>query len=133
MKVIVCVDNHMGLMFHQRRQSQDRVVREIIKDLNQTIYMNEYSYHLYKDILEDVYVSNDFLELIHNNYCLIENVSLKDYESNIEEIMLFKWNRDYPADFYLDIDLSQYKLIDRYEFEGTSHHITQEIYRKDIA
>ena len=31
MKIIACVDNDMGLMFHQRRQTQDRIVRENIK------------------------------------------------------------------------------------------------------
>ena len=33
MKIIACVDNDMGLMFHQRRQTQDRIVREKYKSI----------------------------------------------------------------------------------------------------
>ena len=77
MKIIACVDNDMGLMFHQRRQTQDRIVRENIKALKERIYMNEYSYQLYKDTLDDVIVDNDFIKHGENHYCLIENVSVK--------------------------------------------------------
>lgn len=131
MKIIACVDDQMGLMFNQRRQSQDRIVRERIKALNETIYMNEYSYRLYKDILDDVVIDEDFLEKGQNHYCLVENMNLKDYQNDIDEIILFKWNRVYPADFVLDLDLSAYQLISQYQFVGSSHEVTQEVYRKE--
>lgn len=130
MKIIVCVDNKMGLMFHNRRQSQDRIVREKIKELNEVIYMNSYSYQLYKDVVDHSVVRDDFLDVCGNHYCLIENVSVKEYSHYIDEVIVFHWNRDYPADFYLDIDLSDYKLIEKSDFKGSSHDITLEIYRK---
>lgn len=130
MKIIACVDNKMGLMFNKRRQSQDRIVREKIKEMNEVIYMNNYSYQLYKDILDQVVICDDFLDAKHH-YCLIENISIQQYSHLIDEIILFRWNRDYPADFYLDIELSHYKLIYTEDFEGSSHQVTLEIYRKD--
>ena len=129
MKIIACVDNDMGLMFHQRRQTQDRIVRENIKALKERIYMNEYSYQLYKDTLDDVIVDNDFIKHGENHYCLIENVSVKDCD--IDEMILYRWNTIYPCDYYLDIDLSKFQLVKQEMFKGTSHEVTKEIYRKE--
>lgn len=130
MKIIACVDNKFGLMFNKRRQSQDRVVREKIKGLNETIYMNNYSYKLYQDILEDVVVDENFLDKADDHYCLIENVSLESYLDHIHEIILFKWNRDYPRDFCLDIDLSLFQLVNQVEIQGSSHEMTMEVYKR---
>ena len=129
MKIIACVDNDMGLMFHQRRQTQDRIVRESIKALKERIYMNEYSYQLYKDTLDDVIVDNDFIKHGENHYCLIENVSVKDCD--IDEMILYRWNTIYPCDYYLDIDLSKFQLVKQEMFKGSSHEVTKEIYRKE--
>ena len=129
MKIIACVDNDMGLMFHQRRQTQDRIVRETIKALKERIYMNEYSYQLYKDTLDDVIVDNDFIKHGENHYCLIENVSVKDCD--IDEMILYRWNTIYPCDYYLDIDLSKFQLVKQEMFKGSSHEVTKEIYRKE--
>ena len=129
MKIIACVDNDMGLMFHQRRQTQDRIVRENIKALKERIYMNEYSYQLYKDTLDDVIVDNDFVKHGENHYCLIENVSVKDCD--IDEMILYRWNTIYPCDYYLDIDLSKFQLVKQEMFKGSSHEVTKEIYRKE--
>ena len=119
----------MGLMFHQRRQTQDRIVRENIKALKERIYMNEYSYQLYKDTLDDVIVDNDFIKHGENHYCLIENVSVKDCD--IDEMILYRWNTIYPCDYYLDIDLSKFQLVKQEMFKGSSHEVTKEIYRKE--
>ena len=129
MKIIACVDNDMGLMFHQRRQTQDRIVRENIKALKERIYMNEYSYQLYKDTLDDVIVDNDFIKHGENHYCLIENVSVKDCD--IDEMILYRWDTIYPCDYYLDIDLSKFQLVKQEMFKGSSHEVTKEIYRKE--
>ena len=129
MKIIAFVDNDMGLMFHQRRQTQDRIVRENIKALKERIYMNEYSYQLYKDTLDDVIVDNDFIKHGENHYCLIENVSVKDCD--IDEMILYRWNTIYPCDYYLDIDLSKFQLVKQEMFKGSSHEVTKEIYRKE--
>ena len=129
MKIIACVDNDMGLMFHQRRQTQDRIVRENIKALKERIYMNEYSYQLYKDTLDDVIVDNDFIKHGENHYCLIENVSVNDFD--IDEMILYRCNKIYPCDYYLDIDLSKFQLVKQEMFKGSSHEVTKEIYRKE--
>lgn len=130
MKIIACVDNQLGLMFNHRRQSQDKVVREKIKEIQGDIYMNLYSYQLYKDDLNHIIVDENFLEKASDHYCLIENVCVNSYVHCIDQIILFCWNRNYPADFYLDIDLELFKLVSENDFKGSSHDITMKVYER---
>ena len=49
---------------------------------------------------------------------------------NIEEIIVFCWNRRYPADVFLDVDVTAWKKVAEREFSGTSHErITERVYR----
>lgn len=126
MKIIACVDNQLGLMFHNRRQSQDRVAREKIKEITHNLCMNEYSYRLYQDVFENAQIKE-----IDEDYYLVENISVKEFQNQIEEIILIYWNRDYPADFYLDIDLSLFQCVYEEDFEGSSHEkITLRKYKR---
>lgn len=134
MIAIICVDDNLGMMFNNRRQSQDRTLRERIKEIsaNSNLLMNSYSIKQFdeedrKKIIED---ENFAINAQNGDYVFFENISPKEYEKNIEKIVLYHWNRNYPADFYFDIDLKKdWKLNDTYDFEGYSHEkITEEIY-----
>ena len=125
------------MMFNKRRQSQDKLLRVSIKELvkGKTLFMNEYSYKLYKDINnENIIVSENYLDECENdNFCLVENKPLNNYIEKIDNIIIYKWNRIYPSDLYFDIDIKngQWKLIETEEFQGSSHEkITKEIYRR---
>ncbi len=125
------------MMFNKRRQSQDKLLRASIKELvkGKTLFMNEYSYKLYKDINnENIIVSENYLDECENdNFCLVENKPLNNYIEKIDNIIIYKWNRIYPSDLYFDIDIKngQWKLIETEEFQGSSHEkITKEIYRR---
>ncbi|WP_028042561.1 hypothetical protein [Candidatus Stoquefichus massiliensis] len=133
MKIIACVDNQMGMMFNHRRQSQDRNVRKKILKITNCLFMNKYSSALWKNDILVTMESEKFLMLASvDDYCFVENVLLKEYQDEIDEIILFCWNREYPADFYLDIDLSCFHLVNQEDFAGSSHDIiTQKIYRRD--
>lgn len=53
------------------------------------------------------------------------------YSDRITEVVVYRWNRSYPGDFHLDLDLNQWRLVQTTEFAGYSHEkITKEIYRK---
>ena len=59
------------------------------------------------------------------------NIRIKYFNDKIEKLIVFKWNREYPSDFSLDIDLSQWSLISTTDFKGNSHEkITMEVYKK---
>lgn len=137
MNIIVCLDDKNGMMFNKRRQSQDKILRSDIKKLveNKNLYMNNYSYKLYKDIDDgNIKVSEDFLEQCKdNNFCLVEDKSLNNYISKINTLVIYNWNRIYPADFHFDMNLNNdsWELIKEDEFQGSSHEkITKRIYRR---
>ncbi|MBU5458942.1 hypothetical protein [Anaerostipes sp. MSJ-23] len=132
MIVMICLDDKGGMRFHDRRQSQDRILRqrmkEIVKDAK--VFMNETSEKLYQEFQNRV-VCKDFLEKAgENDYCLVEDQSLLPLEKEIKKIIIFWWNKIYPADMFFDLSLDQWQLVETKEFEGSSHQITEEIYIK---
>ena len=137
MNIIICLDDKNGIMFNKRRQSQDRILRANIKEVvkNKTLFMNEYSYKLYKDIDDgNIKVCDDFLNNCTNDdFCLVEDKLLNNYIDKINTITIYKWNRLYPADLYFDINLNteHWQLINTEDFQGSSHDkITKETYRR---
>lgn len=137
MNIIVCLDDNNGMMFNKRRQSQDKVLRTSIKELvkDNNLFMNEYSYKLYKDIDDgNIRVCDNYLDECGNNdFCLVENNLLSSYIDKINTIIIYKWNRHYPGDLYFDINVKdeKWELINSEDFEGSSHEvITKEVYRR---
>lgn len=139
MIVMAVVDDNNGMMFHGRRQSKDRVLRERMLALaeGEKLWMNAYSCQQFSDgdavkACEKICVDEEFLKKAgQGDYCFAENVSIASQEDSIEKIILFRWNRKYPSDFKLDIDLdsSLWKLEEVREFSGSSHErITEEVY-----
>ena len=69
------------------------------------------------------------------DFCFVEGKLPPEYEKNITQIILYRWNRKYPADIYFQIDLNRWKMTGSWDFTGSSHEkITKEIYeKKEIA
>ena len=76
-------------------------------------------------------------EFIHKagsgEFCLVENQHLSMVQKKLEEMIIFWWNRSYPGDFRLDLDLSEWRKRAVREFSGNSHEkITEVCYRPVI-
>ena len=134
-KVIVCVvvDDNNGMMFNQRRQSKDRILREQLLKMSEgsTLWMNEFTEKQFHGCMPaHVIVDNDLLEKAgESDYCFIEDLPLQEYENKISKLVIFKWNRVYPADKQFDISLTEWTLETTEEFEGSSHKlITKEVW-----
>lgn len=128
MILITCIDNRKGIMFNKRRVSKDTLLIERLKGITKEnkIYVSEYSKPLF-DGFDNLVLSIE--NLTNNDFYFLED---EDYNGNIDKIIIYKWNRDYPADKYFDIDLSSYELISTQDFQGSSHDlITEEIYIKE--
>lgn len=127
MIVCVAVDDNMGMTFNKRRQSQDKILRNhLIEEAQENkLWLNNYSAKQFETPLaSNIIVDDDFLDKAEeNDFCFVENLSLAKYQNQIKKIILFKWNRVYPADTYFDIPLSEngWKLTSVLEFEGNSH------------
>ncbi len=133
LKIIVCVDKKNGMLFNSRRQSQDNLLRERILELSKSskLWMNNYSAKQF-DYSPEIQVSDTFIQQAGvGEFCFVENSEIPT--ENIEEIILYKWNRTYPADVFFEFDLKKngFKKISSNDFVGSSHEkITEEIYIK---
>ena len=135
MKVIVCCEKSNGMMFNNRRVSQDKVVSERIVELTKSnkLWMDNYSYALFEklNVININLAENTLAEAADSEYCFIEKQELSPYEKWINEIVVFRWDRDYPFDKELDVNLSEWKLKHSEEFRGNSHEkITMEVYER---
>ncbi len=133
MKLIVCVDERNGMLFNKRRQSRDRLLIADIMNLAQgsNIWINSFSQNLFES--EKVKVSEDEMSnLGKEDFCFIENIKPSSLEEKADEIIIYHWNRMYPADEFFDINLEEnWAFLSEYEFEGSSHEkITRRIYTK---
>ncbi len=127
MVIIVVLDDNNGMMFNNRRQSQDRLLREnIINECNGAkLWINKYTEKQFEQpLLENIMVDEAFLDKAENeDYCFVENLSLTGYEDKIDKIVIFRWNRVYPADKWFDLPMENYLMVSREEFAGSSHKV----------
>ena len=132
MKVVVCIDDNGGMLFNRRRQSRDQALLEDVMKRTDKLWIHSFSEKLFAEYKEKMIIADDFLTKAgYGETCFVENQHLESYTEKIEEFILYKWNRKYPADFCLDINLNGWNLKEESEFAGTSHEkITREIYSK---
>lgn len=133
--VIVCVDDRLGTMFNGRRQSKDRLLRErvICNASNGFLVMSPYTERQFADDdVDNKIVSDTPLESAQSgDFCFVEGNNLSEHLDKIKRIILYKWNRTYPYDQTLDVDLSSWVLKGSCDFEGSSHEkITEEVYER---
>lgn len=137
MRIIIALDDHNGMLFNHRRQSSDAAVRDRIKELvrGEMLYLNAYSAGQFKDTGIQLSVDEDFLHKAgKGEYCFVENEKLSDVREDIEEIVIFRWNRKYPSDLTLDVlpEECGMSCASTEEFAGHSHEkITMEIWRAE--
>ncbi len=133
MHIILCLDDKNGMTFNGRRQSRDRaVVDHILKDIGtQPLWMNAYSEKLFADTANTICVDENFLSYGEKGaYCFVENADVTPYASEIEDIIIYRWNRVYPADMHFPNDVIGNRVLTGIkQFSGNSHDIiTQEVY-----
>ena len=134
----MAIDDVGGMMFNNRRQSQDRYLREYLleKFANNRIWISEYTAKQFEQPLpNNIVVDNELLDKAEQeDICFIEGLYLNNYEKKINQLILFKWNRIYPSDMKLDIDLNKWRLIESEEFAGYSHEkVTKEVWTNEAS
>lgn len=129
MNVMVCVDDDYGMLFNHRRQSSDQKLIERIKVIaKQRLWITEFSSKLFDcDIKTD---QNMLGKAESDDFCFVENLRLMPYLDKINKLYVFHWNRKYPSDFKLDLNLAKDFVLEKTEdFVGKSHEkITMEVY-----
>lgn len=138
MIAIVCVDDKGGIMFNHRRQSQDRIMRQRILNITQgrPLWMNTYSAKQFTNdgCLNKIHIDNDFPQkAADGDFAFFEGDSLAAVDERLERVIIFRWNRTYPADQYLDIDLEKdgWNCERVGDFKGSSHEqISEDVYTR---
>ena len=132
MTIALCIDDKNGMMFNRRRQSRDSALISDLVELckDKRIIVNEYSLPLFRDYPQSVITDPDPLgNAGEDDVCFIENISPDEYLSQIDCVILYRWNRHYPSDKKFTMSLSGFTLQSQKEFIGTSHDtITREVY-----
>ena len=136
------------MMFNHRRQSQDRVLRKRILELTggKKLWMNAYSQKQFLQVNGNmpkeqeqsgqlgqsgqIQADEAFLEKAGpGEPCFVEDRSVAPFAGRVERVVLYRWDRAYPADLYWDLSLEGWTLARREEFPGFSHEIiTKEVY-----
>ncbi len=132
MNIILCLDDKNGIQFNHRRQSRDQVVCHRILELTKgsTLWMDKYSAKLFDT--GQVKVDADFLQKAGpGEYCFVEDDRFLRCSDKVEKVVIYRWNRTYPADMMVDSSFFDKKsLVQKCDFAGSSHEkITEETYQ----
>ena len=129
MTLYICLDDRNGLKFNKRRQSRDAAVLEDIRSqLTGNLLIEPFSEKLIQ-AAEIPYVLPP--ETAEDYFA--EDVPSEELLNQTETIVIYRWNRHYPADVRWAPDFSAlgFSLRETTEFPGTSHEkITREVYEK---
>lgn len=129
MNVAVCIDDNGGMLFNSRRQSRDRIlIEDFLRTAeNSKVFIRSFSEKLFTEMNVSVN-DNCLLDAEENDFCFIEDEDILPYSAKIRKLIIYKWNRVYPADFYFEMP-EGFTLAEVSEFQGSSHEkITREIY-----
>lgn len=134
MKVFVCVDDNCGTLFNNRRQSRDSaVVDDMLSCDESPLYISEFSKALFAGKNRVVTVKTVLEECPENGRCFAENEDLGVFLDKISELVIYRWNRNYPFDTVLSVSPKNegFTLCESKDFVGSSHEkITKEVWIK---
>ncbi len=134
MYFIFCIDSVGGRMFLKRRQSQDCALRERVLALTtgHALWMSTYSAKQFTEGGAFAADDNYLQKAGENDFCFVEDQAFD--LSRAKGVILYNWNRRYPADVMWDFDLAAegFSLRSQTDFAGHSHeNITESIYTKE--
>lgn len=114
MNYIICIDENNGLSFNNRRLSRDQFMLKDMFNTYKFISGTNYSLDLFKEYN---------LENINNNeeHYFIEQTMDNFNINNCIKLIIYNWNRSYPSNVKIDIDLTLFNLIEEISFVGKSH------------
>ena len=134
MKLILCLDDKNGMLFHMRRQSADKALCRKMLELaeGKTLWMHPYSRLLFTGLDGRIKAAGACMELAQpDDYCFVENIDVTPFLPVVQELIIFRWNRIYPADLRFPGVPAELKVVRSEDFVGNSHdRITMEVYKR---
>lgn len=135
MTIYLCLDDRNGMLFNKRRQSRDGAVLEDIRSgIPGELTITPFSEKLIGNAqIPYVLAPETLTELEENAHFFAEAPVAAELVERACGVVIYRWNRHYPADTHWEMDLAEYgfSLQQTSEFPGTSHEkITKEVYAK---
>lgn len=133
MKLILCVDDNGGIAFNHRRQSRDRVLNErILAQCGKNrLWITPYTAKLFGESASaQVCVAEDCMaQAGADDFCFAELTDPTPYLERAQQVILYHWNRVYPADVHFALPDTGWTKWSEREFAGSSHEkITEEVF-----
>ncbi len=134
-RLVITVDDRGGIMFNNRRQSRDSIlIRNLCETVDGKIYVTGYSLPLFCEYEERVILCDSPADSCKcGETAFLEGEYIRQYIERADEIIVYSWNKVYPADKHLDVRLGDFSFIlyGESEFVGSSHKkITKRIYKR---
>lgn len=123
------------MLFNHRRQSRDAAILEDIRSrLEGELLIDPISAVLVEPAqIPYSYAPQEITEQMAGSHFFAEYRTPGNWVALASTVVLYRWNRHYPADRYFDIDLSAmgFSIYEIMDFPGRSHEtITREVYVK---
>ncbi len=130
MTLYLCLDDRNGMRFNKRRQSRDAAVLEDIRaSLPDVLTIDPFSEKLIQEAQIPYVLAGEVLS--SDAHFFAENREAAQLMPLAKKIVIYRWNRHYPADTWWDAELTGFILESTREFSGRSHDtITKEVYVK---
>ena len=130
MTVYVCLDDRNGMLFNKRRQSRDeKVLEDIRNSIPGNLTIDPFSEKLIREAGIPYVLAEDILP--EEAHFFLENWPASEVMLAASTLVIYRWNRHYPADVRFDADLTGLTLQSTEEFPGKSHEIiTKEVYTR---
>ena len=133
MTVYVCLDDRNGMLFNRRRQSRDKALLEDIHaSIPEILTIDPFSEKLIQQANIPCVLAPEDLSLLNPDaHFFAENRRAEELLPLAHKLVIYRWNRHYPADVIWDRDPQEagFALSERVDFPGSSHEtITKEVY-----
>ena len=128
MTIYVCLDDRNGMLFNKRRQSRDiKVLEDIRESVPDVLTIDPFSEKLIREAEIPYVLATE--EIPEDAHFFVEARDLAELLPRASKLVIYRWNRHYPADVRFEGDLSGFRPESREEFPGKSHEtITKEVY-----
>ena len=137
MNLIITLDDNGGMTFNGRRQSRDKaLLADIARDVSAS-HLPLLATHFSEKLLAEADIPCEIFadaaeRAANGQYCLLENTELSPFIERAERLIVYRWNRKYPCDRKIDIDIDLlFALESSCDFVGNAHEkITKTVYVK---
>ena len=135
MTIYVCLDDRNGMQFNRRRQSRDAALLEDLRvSVPEVLTIDPFSEKMILDAgIPYALAPDDLAQLPPGSHFFVENRKAEVLLPLARRLVIYRWNRHYPADLRWGTDPKDagFTLVEQCEFPGSSHEtITKEVYTR---